>query len=230
MMSRRTLAPRQVLAEPERPMRVVYFPVEAVISLFTTMSDGSAMETAMVGREGMVGISVFLGDSAVGNTSAVTQIPGEVLSLASQELESAVAAFPNLGTALRAYANALLFQQAQAVGCARLHSLNRRLSTLLLRTQDEAGMDEFPLTQQAMSSMLGVHRPSVTLAARGLLGSGFIRYRRGIVTILNRDGLANAACECYGMIRSALRRLIGAPIGGRPFQPVDSLRSLHLPY
>jgi CRP-like cAMP-binding protein len=215
-MRRQTMGLRHVLAEPERPMPNVYFPVGAVISLVTTMSDGSAMETAMVGREGMLGIPVFLGDSGVGNMWAITQIPGDVLVLESEAFRQEVDASPVLAATMRAYTNALLIEEAQAVGCARLHSLNHRLSKLLLMTQDRAAADEFPLTQESMSNLLGVHRPSVTLAARTLHDRGLIRYHRGTLTILNRDGLMAAACECYAMIRSVLGRLIGAPNGIDP--------------
>jgi CRP-like cAMP-binding protein len=210
-MRRERLRLGQVLAEPDRPTTRVHFPVGVVISLITTMSDGSAMETAMVGREGIVGIEVFLGNSTVGNIWAITQVPGEVLSLSSEEFEREVTASPELSATLRAFTNALLIQEAQAVACARLHSLDHRLSRLLLMTQDRAGTDEFPFTQESMSDMLGVHRPSVTLAARALHEKGLIRYHRGSMTILNRDGLAHTACECYSTMTSALGRLTGAP-------------------
>jgi CRP-like cAMP-binding protein len=210
-MRRERLRLRQVLAEPNRPTTRVHFPVGVVISLITTMSDGSAMETAMVGREGIVGIEVFLGDSTVGNFWAITQVPGDVLSLSSEEFEREVGASPGLSATLLGFTNALLIQEAQAVACARLHSLDHRLSRLLLMTQDRAGRDEFPLTQESMSDMLGVHRPSVTLAARALHEKGLIRYHRGCMTILNRDGLADATCECYSTMTSALGRLTGAP-------------------
>jgi CRP-like cAMP-binding protein len=202
---------RQALAQPELPMRTVYFPLGVVISLITTLSDGSAMETAMVGREGIVGITVFLGDSTVGNLWAIVQVPGAALSLSAEEFEREVSDSPNLAATLRAYTNALLIQQAQAVACARLHSVEHRMSRLLLMTQDRAGVEQFPLTQEGMSAMLGVHRPSVTLAAITLQEKGLIRYRRGWMTILDRGGLINAACECYATMTWALGRLTGAP-------------------
>jgi CRP-like cAMP-binding protein len=202
---------RQVLAQPELPMKTVHFPLGAVISLITTLSDGSAMETAMVGREGIVGITVFLGDSTVSNVWAIAQVPGAALSLSAEEFERQASDSPKLAATLLAYTNALLIQEAQAVACARLHSVEHRMSRLLLMTEDRAGAEQFPLTQEGMSAMLGVHRPSVTLTAITLQERGLIRYRRGWMTILDRGGLINATCECYATMTLALGRLTGAP-------------------
>jgi CRP-like cAMP-binding protein len=215
---------RQILAQPELPMRTVHFPVGVVISMITTLSDGSAMETAMVGREGIVGITVFLGDSAVSNLWAITQVPGDSLSMSAEEFEREVSSSPKLAATLRGYTNALLIQSAQAIACARLHSVEHRLSRLLLMTEDRAGVDQFPLTQESMSAMLGVHRPSVTLAARTLQEKGLIHYRRGWMTILERDGLISATCECYATMTWALGRLTGAPGAGASGPPRDRQR------
>jgi CRP-like cAMP-binding protein len=197
-----TLDPGQVLAEPALPMTSVYFPVDAVICLTILMNNGSTVELAAVGREGMVGLSVFLGGGTLDNVRAITQVPGTSFAVGVKRFDDEVGERGSLADILHVYTNTLLTQAAQEVGCARLHSLEERLSRFLLTTQDRSGTEEFSLTQEFTAEMLGVHRPSVTIAARVLQTAGLISYRRGRVTIVDRDGLESSSCECYGFLAS----------------------------
>jgi CRP-like cAMP-binding protein len=209
--ARRTdLQAKEVLAEPGRIVSRVYFPIGSIVSLINVMSDGSAMETFMVGREGMVGLCVFLGNGAAPNVRAVVHVPGEALSVDAMEFERQANGWGMLRTTLYAYTNALLVEAAQEIACARLHPLEARLSRCLLMMQDRAGTPEFSLTQELLSEMLGVHRPSLTVAALSLQKEGLISYRRGHVRIVDQPGLMEAACECYPVITAAFEDLVGA--------------------
>jgi CRP-like cAMP-binding protein len=205
--TRRHLVAREVISEPARTLVHVLFPVGAVISLITTMSDGSAAEVAMVGREGMVGMPVFLGNHTLGNVRAVTQVPGDALAMGVRDLRRAVPGKGRLSDVLDGYANALLAQAAQEVACARLHSLEQRFTRFLLMTSDRAGVEEFPLTHDFLSDLLGVRRPSVSVAANALQVAGLIQYPRGSLTILDVPGLRASTCECYSLITAAFGRI-----------------------
>ncbi len=154
------------------------------------MSDGSAVETAAVGWEGMVGLAGFLGTDRT-TAQAFCQIRGDALR-----------------SILNRYTHAHFTQVAQASACKRLHTMRQRCARWLLETHDRVHRDTFPLTQELLAQMLGVTRPSVTVAARTLQQAGLIRYRRGEITVLDRDGLEEAACECYQSTREAYERLI----------------------
>ena len=201
------LALGEMLYEPGRPPRYAYFPTSAVVSLHYVTISGAAAETAGVGNEGMVGITLFMGGDPA-PSSAVVQTAGYAYRLEPARLRLAFDG-PGLfqGLLLR-YTQALITQTAQTAACNRHHSVEQQLSRWLLLTLDRAAARELVMTQELVASMLGVRRESVTDAARKLQQCGFIRYRRGHITVVDRQGLETRACECYGVVKKELGRLL----------------------
>ncbi len=188
----------------------VYFPTTALVSLMIVLEDGKQVEMAAVGREGMAGLPVALGSDSDGHV-AMAQIPGTALRLDTETFRAVLRVAPELRDILGCYALVLLAQAGQAAACNGLHALAERCARWLLEANDRVGADQFLLTQDFLAAMLGVRRPSVTLAAGMLQQAGFITYHRGQVTILNRAGLEATSCECYAAIRSETDRLLGDP-------------------
>jgi CRP-like cAMP-binding protein len=198
----------QVLYEPGDTIAHVYFPLDAVCSLLTLLDDGTTVEAAMAGVDGMVGLPLFLGlESDVVRTLA--QVPGPAVRMTANAFRAALGQDGDLATVLRRYTQALMAQMSQSIGCIPRHPIEERCARWLLRTHDLVGADEFVLTQDFLSRMLGVRRASVTVAAGMLQQAGLIRYHRGRITILDREGLESASCECYRVIVSTSRRLLG---------------------
>jgi CRP-like cAMP-binding protein len=202
------IQPHDMLYHPGEAMRKVYFPLSGVISLMTPMEDGSAVETATVGNEGMVSIHAFLGGGALGNSQAMGQVPGVALRMDADHFRAEVDGGGKLRQTMFAYSQALFAQIAQGVACNGVHAILERCARWLLESHDRAGSDEFMLTQEFLSDMLAVRRPSVTVAARALQSAGVIRYERGRITVLDRPGLEEASCECYRSIKAEYRRLV----------------------
>ena len=199
---------KHLLLEPGKDIDVIYFPRSAVVSLLTTMDDGSAVEVATIGNEGIVGVPVFLGAQAMGARDYYqVQVPGLVVAMEAGAFLKSTGRDPLRGLVQR-YAQALFSQVTQQVACNGLHSVTERCSRWMLLTHDRVGSNEFPLTQEFLAQMLGVRRASVTVAAGVLQNAGFIRYLRGWVTIVDREGLENASCECYRIIRTEFDRLL----------------------
>jgi CRP-like cAMP-binding protein len=186
----------------------VYFPETSVVSQLTTMDDGTSVEVANIGNEGIVGVSAFLGVDTIGaRESFQVEVPGQARAMDVAIFVKEARRDP-LRSLVERYVQAQFVQVAQRLACVALHSIPERCSRWLLLTHDRVGDREFPLTQEFLAQMLGVRRASVTQAAGGLQNAGLIRYSRGRVTVLDRDGLENAACECYGIIRRELERLL----------------------
>lgn len=201
---------KQLLFEPGRRIESVYFPETAVISILTTMDDGTGVEIATVGNEGMVGVPMFLGSASMPvREFSQVQVPGEVVRMDGAAFQRETAPGGPLHAVLQRYVLAFFSQTSQQVACNSLHSVEERCSRWLLLTHDRVGSDEFPLTQEFLSQMLGVRRASVTVVAGILQRAGFIRFRRGRMTILDRQGLEESSCECYGIIRAEFDRLLG---------------------
>jgi CRP-like cAMP-binding protein len=199
---------KHMLLQSGKSIDTVYFPQTAVVSLLTTMDDGTAVEVATIGNEGIVGVPVFLGAKAMGARDFYqVQVPGEAVAMDAGAFLEATESDPLRGLVQR-YAQALFTQVSQQVACNGLHSVEERCSRWMLLTHDRVGSSEFPLTQEFLAQMLGVRRASVTVAAGMLQNAGFIRYRRGRVTIVDRDGLEEASCECYRIIRNEFDRLL----------------------
>lgn len=194
----------------EQGMRIahVHFPVAAVISLVSVMDDGSAIEAAIVGKEGMVGIPVFLEANATTSHMAFGQIPGPSLRMEAGAFREALDRDGALRGLLQRYTQALFSQVARNAACNRAHPGEQRMARWLLQTHDRVGADTFPLTQEFLSEMLGVTRGTVNAAARGLQERGLIEYTRGNMTILDRKALERTSCECYRVVSEEFRRLL----------------------
>jgi CRP-like cAMP-binding protein len=189
-----------VLQEQEDRVERAYFPQSGMISLLAVMGDGHAIETATVGREGTVGAMSGLGPWHASSRALVTA-PGIAWVIATSRLQQVVRQSDHLRNVILHYKETLLAQVQQTAGCNALHKAEERLARWLLQTRDRVDSDRIPLTQEFLSQMLGVRRTTVTLLAKGLQREGLIRYRRGRVEIINRNGLEQAACECYHIIQ-----------------------------
>jgi CRP-like cAMP-binding protein len=206
-----SLEPKQILLSGGDRIDTVYFPDNAVVSLLMTMDDGDTVEVANVGNEGIVGVSAFLGVDTLGaRESYQVEVSGQARAMAVGTFLKAAGRDP-LRSLVERYIQAQFIQVAQRMACVALHSIPERCSRWLLLTHDRVGDREFPLTQEFLAQMLGVRRASVSVAAGALQHAGLISYSRGRVTILDREGLENAACECYGIIRSEIERLLPLP-------------------
>jgi CRP-like cAMP-binding protein len=201
------LALGEMLYEPGRHLAHAYFPTSAVVSLHCVIESGAAAETAGVGNEGMVGISLVMGGDST-PSSAVVQTAGHCYRLERRRLRLAFDGAGLLQRLLLRYIQALITQIAQTAACNRHHSVEQQLSRWLLLTLDRAPECELVMTQELVASMLGVRRESVTEAAGKLQQLGFIRYRRGHIAVIDRLGLATRACECYGVVKKELGRLL----------------------
>jgi CRP-like cAMP-binding protein len=192
---------KQVLAEPEEPTRYVYFPRTAVLSLLVPMEDGTAVEGAILGNEGIVGLQVFLGECAA-MEEIVVQVPGEAARMRANDFRTVLASSCELQVLLHRYSMALMTQLARTAGCNGLHSVEKRAARWLLMCRDRAGRDSFPLTHECLASLLGVRRASVSVAAEALQNAGVISYQRGTITVLDVERLEAASCEDYLLCRA----------------------------
>jgi len=192
-----------------QPITRIYFPISGVVSLLVLGEGGEAVEVGTVGNEGMVGIPVFLGqDSTPGR--ALMQVPGTVLRMPVAIFRKEVVEAPGsrLEVMLQYYTHALMVQMAQSVACNRLHTIEQRAARWLLTTRDRVGGPTFPLTQEFLSQMLGVRRASVSEGASALRDEGLLSYTRGVITILDADGMEARACACYRIIRDEFDRML----------------------
>jgi CRP-like cAMP-binding protein len=190
----------EVLYESGELIRHVYFPNQGIVSLLSTVEERSTLEVGVVGNEGMVGISVFLG-KAVSLNRAIVQGAGTAMKMKAESLCNHVRRDGSLPDLLRRYTHFLLAQVSQTAVCNRFHTVEARLARWLLMTHDRLRSDEFRLTQEFLSDMLGVRREGVTSAARTLQQEKLICYVRGKITILNRAGLQSASCKCYEIVK-----------------------------
>lgn len=209
-MQRTTFTLGQVLYEPgERPDHV-YFPTTAVASCLYTMQDGALAEIALVGNDGVVGISLILGGDTVPHR-AVVQIGGEALKTPVKVVQNEFARGGLLQHSLLLYTQALIIQISQTAVCNRLHTVEKRLCRWLLLCHDRVNCSEILMTQESIANILGSRREGVTVAAGHLQDAGLIRYSRGHIKVIDREGLEAAACECYRIIEDELDRLGVSP-------------------
>jgi len=201
------LTARDLIADSETPIEHVYFPVTCVLSVLSVMTDRSAVETAVVGHEGMAPLTAFHGVPSAAE-QVIVQVPGEALRLTLADFRAAVAESPALRAALHRFAQALFTFAAQTSGCNRRHSVVQRCARWLLVTHDRVSGDSFPLTHLFLSQMLGVRRSSVTLAAEALRAAGAVTYTRGTIRIADRARLIGQSCECYQVVRATYDRLL----------------------
>ena len=197
----------QVLYESGGTLSHVYFPTTAIVSLLYVMENGASAEIAVVGNEGLVGISLFMGGDTT-SSRAVVQSAGQGLRLKSQIMKDDFnRAGPVLHLLLR-YTQALITQMAQTAVCNRHHSLDQQLCRWLLLSLDRLQGSELVMTQELIANMLGVRREGVTEGALKLQQAGLIRYARGHISVLDRDGLQKRSCECYAVVKKEYDRLL----------------------
>jgi CRP-like cAMP-binding protein len=197
----------QVLYESGRNASHVYFPTSAIVSLLNLTSDGACSEVAAVGRDGVVGLPLLMGGIST-NSRAVVQNAGHGYRLAGEVI---VDEFNRGGAGMQLllhYTQALLTQMAQTATCNRYHSIEQQVSRLLLLSLDRVHGNHLQMTQEMLAGRLGVRRESVTAAALALQHSGLIRYARGHVEVLDREGLEGRSCECYGVVKEECDRLL----------------------
>jgi CRP-like cAMP-binding protein len=190
----------EVLYEAGEIIPRVYFPNHGVVSLLSGVKERSTLEVGVVGAEGMVGISVFLGAQASPN-QALAPCAGAAMSMSADAMRKHVGHEGPLPDLLRRYANSLLAQISQTAACNRFHAVEARLARWLLMTHDRIRSNEFRLTQEFLSHILGVRREGVANAARALQRRNLISYVRGRITILNRAGLEAGSCGCYEIVK-----------------------------
>jgi CRP-like cAMP-binding protein len=200
------LGTRDQIYDIDATITEVYFPLTCVLSVVADVDDNVTVEIATVGLEGMAGLPVFLG-AAASPHRCFCQVPGQALRLDAGALRRFVAGNGALHTLLHRYTHAMMIFIAQNVACNRLHSAEERTARWLAHTHDRVSADSFPLTQEFLAQMLGVRRATVSVNARILQRAGLIRYSRGRITIVDRDGLHAAACDCYDIIRRAFSQL-----------------------
>lgn len=196
-----TLVFGEVIYEPGDLIRNVYFPTSGIISLLATVEDRATLEVGIVGREGMVGLPEFMGVKTSANR-AVVQGAGSAMRMKATAFRKECENGGFLSRLLRRYSHSRMTQIAQGAACNRFHPIGARLARWLLMTRDRMGADQFQLTQEFLSNMLGVRREGVTKAAGALQQQDLISYSRGNLLILDRVGLKAIACNCYGIIKA----------------------------
>lgn len=200
---------KQTLYEANQLIEHVYFLQSGMASLLTQLGNGTAVEVATLGNEAMVGLPVFWGVPQVsGWTSCVQILPGQALRMSAESFRQQVTPASPLYMLLQRYTQVLFHQVTQLTACHRLHLIREQCCRWLLTTHDRSGSNQFQLTQDYLSQLLGVRRSSINEVGVSLQQSGLLRYRRGRIEILNRAGLEASSCECYFRIKQEYDRLI----------------------
>jgi CRP-like cAMP-binding protein len=197
----------EVLAEAGSAVRGLYFPHSGVISLVVELSVGEMIETAMVGRDGVLNASSAL-DGKVSLNKAIVQLAGTASAIAVDPLRKIACEFEPFRSLLIRHEQVLFAQSQQSAACNASHSVEARMCRWLLRMRDLAGGDDLVLTQEFLAQMLGVRRPSVSLVANTLQKAGLIKYSRGNMRLLNIEGLREGSCECYGAVKAHYERML----------------------
>ena len=211
----------EMLHEPGEQLQHGYFPTTSIVSLQHVLESGASAESAGVGNEGVVGISLFMGGDTMAS-SAVVQTSGHAFRMARGTLKQEFDRSGVLQALLLRYTQALMTQMSQTAVCNRHHEVEQQLCRWLLMTLDRVPSGQFVITQELVASMLGVRREGITEAAGRLQHAGLIRNRRGHIAVLDRAGLETRACECYAVVKKELSRLLsdakstGSGIASRP--------------
>ena len=195
------------LYDPGTQLQHVYFPTTSVVSLLYVLESGMSAEIAGVGNEGILGIALFMGGDTT-PSSAVVQTAGHGYRLPAKVLKQEFARGGEVQRLLLRYTQALVTQMFQTAACNRHHSIEQQLCRWLLLTMDRLPSNELVMTQELIANALGVRREGITEAAGNLQRGGLIRYRRGHISVLQRSGLESGSCECYGVVRKELNRLL----------------------
>ncbi len=193
--------------EPNQQLQHAYFPTTAIVSLHYVTASGASAEAAGVGQDGVVGVSLFMGGETTAS-SALVQTAGHAYRLERRLLMQEFIRAGLLQRLLLRYTLGLITQTSQTAVCNRLHTVEQQLCRWLLSTLDRIATVELVMTQELVASLLGVRRESIALAAGKLQHSGYIRYRRGHISVLSRTGLEASACECYAVVKKELSRLL----------------------
>lgn len=217
-----TLALGEMLYEPHQQMRHAIFPTSAVVSLYYVTASGAAAEIAGVGYEGVVGIPLFMGGNTT-SSSAVVQTAGHAYRLDRHLFKQAFERPGLMQGLLLRYTQGLIAQVSQTAACNRHHLVEQQLSRWLLLALDRAPERELVMTQELVANMLGVRRESVTDAAGKLQQLGLIRYRRGHITVIDRQGLEARVCECYSVVKKELARLLCDVRYRQDVRPADTV-------
>jgi len=195
-----------IIYRAEQTIDAVYFLEDAVVAMVDSLNDGRTVEVGVIGREGIVGINIFLA-GIVTPDKAIVQLPGEALTMKSKDLRGELASGSPLQLLLLAYARTFLAVVSQSVACCQHHTIGQRLARWLLTMNDYSGAGEFVMIHKGIAAMLGVRRERITEAARQLQEAGLISYRRGRISVLDRPGLGKKSCECYRFIKKQHERL-----------------------
>jgi len=192
----------------------LHFPISGIVSLIYALEDGSASEIALVGNEGMVGVSIFMGGESMPSSTEV-QSAGQAYRLSRRVMKREFALGGKLQHLALLYTQALIAQTSQTAVCNQHHSLDQQLCRWLLMSADRLHEDELVVTQELIAHLLGVRRESISLTASALQKDGLIAYVRGHITILERDKLEERVCECYGVVKGEYDRLLPHPRGAK---------------
>src|SRR5579859_4620023 len=202
----------KVLYESGDVLRHVYFPVNSIVSLLYVLADGASAEISVVGNEGLIGISLFMGGETT-PSRAIVQSAGNAYRLIGQHLKDEFHRNGEMQVLLLRYTQALITQMCQTAVCNRHHSVDQQLCRWLLLSLDRLNSNQLSMTQELIANMLGVRREGVTDAAGKLQSLGLITYSRGHITVLDRPGLEKKSCECYEVVKKEFDRLLPAQFG-----------------
>ena len=197
----------QMLYEPNEKLQYAYFPTTSIVSLHYVMESGASTESAGVGNEGVVGIDLFMGGETT-SSSAVVQTAGHGYRLPGRLLKEEFNRAGVVHNLLLRYTQALVTQMSQTAACNRHHTIEQQLCRWLLMTLDRVPTNELVITQELVAYAIGVRREGITEAAGKLQRAGYISYRRGHISVLDRSGLENSACECYSVVKKEFSRLL----------------------
>ena len=197
----------KVLYESGDALRHVYFPTDSIVSLLYVMEDGASAEISVVGNEGLIGVALFMGGEST-PSRAIVQSAGSAYRLLGQSLKDEFNRHGALLLLMLRYTQSLITQMAQTAVCNRHHHIDQQLCRWLLLSLDRLPTNRLTMTQELIANMLGVRREGITEAAGRLQAAGYIRYRRGHLAVLKREGLETRACECYAVVKEEVQRLL----------------------
>jgi CRP-like cAMP-binding protein len=206
------LAFEETVIEPEKPIKYLYFPIDFISSTIQEMEDGSSIETGLMGVEGLVGIQLWLGVDRT-PTRTTIQVPGRGHRMSAEDLRREVMEKPSspLNPLIAKYVHAFLIMTSAAAACNRLHTIDERLCRWLKLIHNRIRRDEFPMRHEYLAMMLGVHRPTLSTAAKMLQTAGIISYTRGTMKILDAEALAEGSCECLELMESQVDKIFDKP-------------------
>jgi len=199
---------RHVILTPGETLRTIYFPGDGVCSITESMRTGQTVEVATVGNEGFIGMSALFGGNRWLAGAVVKVADSRAQAMSARAFRREMSRPGPFARVIHRYAEGFVAYLARSVACNALHSVDERCARWLLTTRDRAGRKEFPMTQEFLAAMLGVRRPSVTLALGALQRAGLIDYGHGHMVVLDRAGLESASCECYTVLRRLFTRLL----------------------